>query len=1099
MEFKFDVFISYRHADLDSAVAGYLQKALEHYRIPGEIRKKCGKKNIRKVFRDEEELGVASDLFGEIEENLKQSEFLLVVCSPRILESKWCMREIETFIKYHGRQNILAVLIEGEPENAFPPALLEEGEPLAADLRGRSRREVLRHARERMPRLVAPLLNCSYDELYQRHRVYKMHRMLALAGVVTAVAFVFGATALYQNMEIRANYKAKLESQSRYLAKTSGDLLEKGDREMALLAALAALPGSGADESRPYVAEARIALEDALYTYQWDYWFNLRPQKILEHRSAPAMISDYREEEGILLTVDSDGRIYIWDGETCDMIRCFDDPGRSCEDARLIGDRRAAVKTAEGIFCFDCDTGEVVWEWEYPRCTSCGSVYDFRWDYNAESDCIICTHEVLRYDLDFVKNELQYILTEGHRIHIIQADTGESRAWTPEAVYRELEPDGNGESIESEQAVLKLKLSPDGGNLAIVTGENSIWNDSGNVVKVLSVGGEETIFQREAKDAVPDYLGWLGEDTLAVVWRDTENFLSGGGRSEGWILECWDIESGELRFVYRDTSMVLNRRISVTRISETERCPAMVSVVYDNVVVNLDWNTGERYTRLEDRSPIVLSQIENDRGSQMAVTGDGYVFSTDPTEDRVHPSIVSAYHYYLDLGEIRKAEWHDNKAYFYTSRGVYCYRSEVDRDCTMLEESPYRSWFTQDSSLLYLLGSDHVYLYDTEDYRRLWQDETKRYGMEGLTAALVEDRYALYMDTEKPVLHLHDIRSGEDRQVLLEGALEDGGDFRVRSTGGTCAVAWNTAHFFADDWKQGKEELQRTAVWVVDAGAGEVVRSLSYGEIFQRFPESARLEEKAARWASLELLEPALTGDGRYLVLPCQLGQFGVRQEEEQVYFFVWDRETGQARELPEEITSGLAGELTYGSYYGTDGWLAPGESTAVLYDREAELLKVADFSEGKVLRELPVEGIGSCGVSFTPDGEHLIFQDARLRLRVYNWKKGEYTMTNVSPEAGSLDFRFWQDGQVLGAVQTVARGVTKSLLLYERGEDGVYHASTGFNRCEASDGKTAVITDGNISRLYHVYTLDELIAQAREILGDRELTVEEKREYFIE
>ena len=36
-QYKFDVFISYRHADLDSAVAGYLQKSLEHYKIPREI------------------------------------------------------------------------------------------------------------------------------------------------------------------------------------------------------------------------------------------------------------------------------------------------------------------------------------------------------------------------------------------------------------------------------------------------------------------------------------------------------------------------------------------------------------------------------------------------------------------------------------------------------------------------------------------------------------------------------------------------------------------------------------------------------------------------------------------------------------------------------------------------------------------------------------------------------------------------------------------------------------------------------------------------------------------------------------------------------
>ncbi|MCM1027219.1 MAG: toll/interleukin-1 receptor domain-containing protein [Roseburia sp.] len=1096
MEYKFDVFISYRHADLDSAVAGYLQKALERYRIPGEIRKKCGKEKINRVFRDEEELGVASDLFGEIEENLKQSEFLLVVCSPRIVESKWCLREIETFIKYRGRENILAVLIEGEPETSFPPALLEEGEPLAADLRGRDKREVLRHARERMTRLAAPLLYCSYDELYQRHRVYKMRRMLALAGVVTAVTLVFGAVALYQNLEIKANYEAKLENQSRYLAKVSGDLLEQGDRETALLVALAGLPGSDTDRSRPYVSEARVALEEALYTYRWDYWFNLHPQKILEHKSAPGTVSDYSGEEGVLLTFDSDGRIYLWDGETCDNIFCFDGVGRGCEDARLVGNRRVAVKTAEGIFCFRYDTGETVWEWNFPECTSCSSSYGFLWDYNRETGEIVCAYKVLRYDTDYVGSELKTMLTDGHRIHIIEADTGESAIWTPDAVYQELAPEEDGRISWEERYILKLGLSPEGGRLALVTGENNIWHDSGNVVKALQLGGEEAVFELEAKDQIPDYLGWLDEDTLAVVWRDEEAPLFGSGLSESWTLECWDISTGELRFRHEDTSMVLNRNISVSKVPGTERNPALVSVIYDNVAVNLDWNTGERYARMEDRSPIVLSRI-NDTGLQMAVTGDGYVFSTNATEDRVYDAILSAYHYYLDLDEIRKAEWHDQRAFFYTDTAVYCYGSEVDESYTILEETPYGSWFTRDSSLLYLLGSDHVYLYDTEDYSLLWQDGV-RYDFLGKTAVLAEDRYALYLDGEEAIVHIHDIRSGEDRQVLLEGMPEDARDLRIRSTGGPYAVAWCMEYYYASDWSRKNEELQNTAAWVINSASGEIVRQLTYGEIFGRFP-AAELEEKENQWAYLDLREPALTGDGRYFILPCQLLRFSTDKDTEPVYLFVWDMETGQARELQEEITAGLAGDLEYGSYYGWDGWLAPEGSLAVLYDRAAGLLKVVDFSRGTVLHELEAEGIGSCGVAFTPDGEHLIFQDSRLRLRVYRWTTGEYTMSNVSPENGSLDFYFWQEGRVLGAVKTVSSGVTKSFLLYDREEAGVYRANTGLSRCEGSDGKTAVIKDGSVSRLYHVYTLEELIAWARELLGDRELTPEEKREYFIE
>ena len=55
-DFRFDVFISYRHSPLDSTAAAYLHKALENYNIPKEIQEKIGKKKISRVFRDEEEL-----------------------------------------------------------------------------------------------------------------------------------------------------------------------------------------------------------------------------------------------------------------------------------------------------------------------------------------------------------------------------------------------------------------------------------------------------------------------------------------------------------------------------------------------------------------------------------------------------------------------------------------------------------------------------------------------------------------------------------------------------------------------------------------------------------------------------------------------------------------------------------------------------------------------------------------------------------------------------------------------------------------------------------------------------------------------------------
>ena len=141
-DYKYDIFISYKHEKLDKAVAAKLQKKLENYKIPKEIKVKTGKEKIQRVFRDEEELSISSDLGREIEDQLKQSEYLLLVCSKKTKESPWVLREIETFLKYRDVDHILPVLVDGEPEESFPEILLQYGEPLAADIREKNAKSV---------------------------------------------------------------------------------------------------------------------------------------------------------------------------------------------------------------------------------------------------------------------------------------------------------------------------------------------------------------------------------------------------------------------------------------------------------------------------------------------------------------------------------------------------------------------------------------------------------------------------------------------------------------------------------------------------------------------------------------------------------------------------------------------------------------------------------------------------------------------------------------------------------------------------------------------------------------------------------------------
>ena len=119
---KYDAFISYRHSEFDSFVVEKLHKKLESFKLPKSVlhKVKNGKTRINRVFRDVDELPLADNLSEPINDALRNSDYLITVCTPRYPESRWCMKEIEVFLQTHTRDHILVVLAEDEPVNSFP-------------------------------------------------------------------------------------------------------------------------------------------------------------------------------------------------------------------------------------------------------------------------------------------------------------------------------------------------------------------------------------------------------------------------------------------------------------------------------------------------------------------------------------------------------------------------------------------------------------------------------------------------------------------------------------------------------------------------------------------------------------------------------------------------------------------------------------------------------------------------------------------------------------------------------------------------------------------------------------------------------------------
>lgn len=382
---KYSAFISYKHGDLDTFAAENLHKTIETFKVPKNIRKKTGRNKIERVFRDKDELPISSNLADNISNALQNSEYLIVVCSPRTPESYWVQKEIETFIDMHDREHVLAVLIEGEPEEAFPEQLrfaeqehkMPDGsvtveripvEPLAADIRSKNKQELKKKLKMEILRIMAPLLGCGYDDLRQRHRERKLRRTIGVCAGISVCFLAFGLYSTYNTIQINQQYRVKQMNQSRYLAETSQRLLREGDRELAVKIALEALPEYAGANDRPYVAEAEYALSDALGTYADGNEFRLERQLSCNGNIREMTVS---LDRSLLAARDSMQNIYIWNPETYELLvhiePQYDENNRGLEweSIEFNAQNQLVCMTENFLECYDGLNGASVWRQDY--------------------------------------------------------------------------------------------------------------------------------------------------------------------------------------------------------------------------------------------------------------------------------------------------------------------------------------------------------------------------------------------------------------------------------------------------------------------------------------------------------------------------------------------------------------------------------------------------------------------------------------------------------------------------------------------------------------------------------------------------------------
>jgi eukaryotic-like serine/threonine-protein kinase len=240
-DYRYWAFISYSHAD--KKWGDWLHRALETYRVPKHLAGKPGlfgpvPRRLYPIFRDREELSVASSLGAKIQYALQQSRSLIVICSPRSAASLWVNEEIKYFKGLNREDRVLALIVDGEPnasdgkagfssdQECFPDVLryrfgengelsLERAEPIAGD--ARKGKDGKLNAKLK---LIAGLIAVEFDALKQREQERRRRYLMGVTALACTVALAMTGLAIFA---LQAEREAQKQSQAANTARDQAD------------------------------------------------------------------------------------------------------------------------------------------------------------------------------------------------------------------------------------------------------------------------------------------------------------------------------------------------------------------------------------------------------------------------------------------------------------------------------------------------------------------------------------------------------------------------------------------------------------------------------------------------------------------------------------------------------------------------------------------------------------------------------------------------------------------------------------------------------------------------------------------------------------
>ena len=236
----------------DEELAEKLADSIRRYRLPRGVKLPEGLDYRRILLEHDDE--------GRL--RLRGSRYLALLCSPETRDHPGVLERLRYFRHTHGKEQVIAIIAEGEPIDSFPESFIEKKkvrhimpdlsvveridtiEPVAADLRADSKRRWREVLRYETVRITASVLGLHPDALEQRHRSRRRKAIAAVLALVGTVSLV--AAGIFLRLG--------------FIAKTEGDIAEQQTQLSLAIArrTMQELPAAFADEPEAlrYIDEA---------------------------------------------------------------------------------------------------------------------------------------------------------------------------------------------------------------------------------------------------------------------------------------------------------------------------------------------------------------------------------------------------------------------------------------------------------------------------------------------------------------------------------------------------------------------------------------------------------------------------------------------------------------------------------------------------------------------------------------------------------------------------------------------------------------------------------------------------------------------------